>query len=86
MAESGLPGYEFDSWIGVLGPAGIPKAAVAELGAAMAVVMKDPAVLDRLNKQGVEPKYLGPDAFGALLRDNFARMAQVVKMSGARIE
>ena len=54
--------------------------------AAMAAVMKDPSVLHRLNKQGVEPKYLGPDAFAALLRDNFAKMAQVVKASGARID
>ena len=86
VAESGLPGYEFDSWIGVLGPAGIPKATLDQLGAAMAAVMKDPAVLDRLNKQGVEARYLGPDAFGALLADNFAKMARVVKASGARIE
>ena len=86
VAESGLPGYEFDSWIGVLGPAAIPKATVEQLGAAMAAVMKDPSVLDRLNKQGVEPKYLGPEAFGALLRDNFDKMARVVKASGARID
>jgi tripartite-type tricarboxylate transporter receptor subunit TctC len=86
VAESGLPGYDFDSWIGVLGPAGIPKASVGELAAAMAKVMKDAAVLERLNKQGVEPKYLGPEDFGALLRENFAKMAKVVKASGARID
>jgi tripartite-type tricarboxylate transporter receptor subunit TctC len=86
VAESGLPGYQFDSWIGVLGPAGIPKATVDQLGAAMATLMKDQAVLDRLNKQGVEPKFLGPEAFGALLRENFAKMAKVVKASGARID
>src|SRR5919108_837067 len=45
VAESGLPGYAFDSWLGVLGPAGIPKRTIAELAAAMAKVMKDPAVL-----------------------------------------
>ena len=86
VAESGLPGYEFDSWIGVLGPAGIPKSVVDQLGAGMASVMKDPAVLERLNKQGVEPRYLAPAAFGALLRDNYARMAKVVQASGARID
>jgi tripartite-type tricarboxylate transporter receptor subunit TctC len=86
VAESGLAGYDFDSWLGVLGPAGIPRATLAELASAMAVVMKDPAVLDRLGKQGVEPKYLGPEAFGALLAENFTKMARVVKASGARIE
>jgi tripartite-type tricarboxylate transporter receptor subunit TctC len=86
VAESGLPGYAFDSWIGVLGPAGMPKSSVDQLGAAMAVVMKDPAVLERLNRQGVEPRYLGPAAFGALLKDHHARMQTVVQASGARID
>ena len=86
VGEGGLADYEFDSWIGVLGPAGIPGPAVGELAAAMAVVMKDPAVLERLNRQGVEPKYLAPEAFGALLRDNFDKMAKVVKAAGARID
>jgi tripartite-type tricarboxylate transporter receptor subunit TctC len=86
VAESGLPGYDFDSWLGVLGPAGIPSATVGELASAMASVLKDPAVLDRLNKQGVEVKYLGPGPFGALLAENFTKMARVVKASGARIE
>jgi tripartite-type tricarboxylate transporter receptor subunit TctC len=86
VGEGGLADYEFDSWIGVLGPAGIPGPVVGELAAAMAVVMKDPAVLERLNRQGVEPKYLAPEAFGALLRDNFDKMAKVVKAAGARID
>jgi tripartite-type tricarboxylate transporter receptor subunit TctC len=86
VGESGLPGYEFDSWIGVLGPAGLPKPTVGELAGAMATVMKDPAVLERLNRQGVEPEYLGPEAFGALLDDNLDKMAKVVKAAGARIE
>ncbi len=86
VGEGGLADYEFDSWIGVLGPAGIPKPAVGELAAAMAAVMKDPAVLERLNRQGVEPKYLGPEAFGALLHDSFDKMAKVVKAAGARID
>jgi tripartite-type tricarboxylate transporter receptor subunit TctC len=86
VGEGGLADYEFDSWIGVLGPAGIPAPAVGELAAAMAVVMKDPAVLERLNRQGVEPKYLAPEPFGALLRENFDKMAKVVKAAGARID
>lgn len=86
VTESGLSGYEFDSWIGVLGPAGIPKGMLEQLEAAMAAVMKEPAVLERLNKQGVEPRYLGPARFGALLKDNYARMAKVVQASGARID
>ena len=86
IAESGVPGYEFDSWLGLLGPAGIPVSIVERINTAVAGLLKDPVILDRLAKQGVEPKALSPEAFNALLRADFAKMARVVKASGARIE
>jgi len=86
LAESGAAGYEFDSWLGLLGPAGMPKAVVEQLNAAMATLLKDPRILERLARQGIEPRALGPDAFNALLREDFVKMARVVKISGARID
>jgi len=86
IAESGVPGYEFDSWLGLLGPAGIPVSTVERINAAVAGLLKDPVILDRLAKQGIEPKALSPDAFNALLRADFAKMARVVKASAARVE
>ncbi len=86
LAESGAAGYEFDSWLGLLGPAGMPKAVVDQLNAAMATLLKDPRILERLARQGIEPRPLSPDAFNALLREDFAKMARVVKISGARID
>ena len=86
LDESGAAGYEFDSWLGLLGPAGMPKAVVEQLNAAMATLLKDPRILERLARQGIEPRALSPDAFNALLRADFAKMARVVKISGARID
>jgi len=86
LAESGAAGYEFDSWLGLLGPAGMPKAVVEQLNAAMATLLKDPRILERLARQGIEPRALSPDAFNALLRADFPKMARVVKISGARID
>ena len=86
VAESGLPGYQFDSWLGLLGPAGMPRPVVEQINAAMATLLKDPVILDRLAKQGVEPQAMSPEAFGSLLRADFAKMARVVKISGARID
>jgi tripartite-type tricarboxylate transporter receptor subunit TctC len=86
LAESGAASYEFDSWLGLLGPAGMPKAVVDQLNAAMATLLKDPLILERLARQGIEPRPLSPDAFNALLRADFAKMARVVKISGARID
>jgi tripartite-type tricarboxylate transporter receptor subunit TctC len=86
IAESGVPGYEFDSWLGLLGPAGIPVSTVERINAAVAALLKDTVILDRLAKQGIEPQALSPEAFNALLRADFAKMARVVKASGARVE
>jgi tripartite-type tricarboxylate transporter receptor subunit TctC len=86
IAESGVPGYEFDSWLGLLGPAGMPKATVDQINLAVAALLREPVILDRLAKQGIEPQALSPEAFDALLRADFAKMASVVKASGARVE
>jgi len=84
--ESGVPSYSFDSWIGILGPAGIPRATVDAINAAMGKLLKDPVILERLDKQGVVPQAMTPDAYAELLRGDFAKMAKVVKVSGARID
>jgi tripartite-type tricarboxylate transporter receptor subunit TctC len=81
-----LPGYEFDSWLGLLGPAGMPRQAAEEIDAAMHKLLKDPVILDRLAKQGVDPRPLSVEEFNALLRADFQKMARVVKASGARID
>ena len=86
VAESGLPDYVFDSWLGLLGPAGMPRSVVDSINAAMARLLQNPVILDRLAKQGVEPKAMSPEAFGTLLRADFAKMARVVKISGAHID
>lgn len=86
IAESGLPGYEFDSWFGLLAPAATPKPIVEQVNAAVAKLLKDPAVLERLARQGIEPQALSSDEFNRLLRADFEKMAKVVKASGARID
>ncbi len=86
LAESGLPGYEFDSWFGLLGPAGVSKAEAERINNAMGVLLKSPVILERLDKQGIEPRALTPDAFAQFLKADYVRMAQVVKASGAKVE
>jgi tripartite-type tricarboxylate transporter receptor subunit TctC len=86
IAESGLPGYEFDSWFGLLGPAATPAAEATRINTAMAKLLKDPVILERLDKQGIEPKAMSNADFSKLLAADYVRMAQVVKASGAKIE
>jgi tripartite-type tricarboxylate transporter receptor subunit TctC len=86
VAESGVPGYAFDSWIALLAPVQTPKATIDAVNGAVDKLLRDTSVLDRLAKQGVEPRAMTPDALNALLREDFQRMARVVKASGARID
>jgi len=86
IAEAGLPGYQFDSWIGLLAAAGTPKATVEQMNGAVGELLRDPVILDRLAKQGVEPLALSPEAFARLLEGDFARMGGIVKAAGARID
>ena len=86
VAESGVPGYVFDSWLGLLAPAATPRPVVEHINAAMEKLLREPVVLERLAKQGIEPQALSVEAFNALLREDFAKMAKVVKASGARID
>ena len=63
-----------------------PRPLVEQITAALAGLLRDPVILGRLAKQGIEPQALSPEAFGALLREDFAKMARVVKASGAKID
>ena len=84
--EGGVAGYTFDSWMGLLGPAGMAKPTVDAINAAVAKLLKDPLILERLDKQGMVPQAMTPEAFGELLGKDYENMARVVKLSGARID
>jgi tripartite-type tricarboxylate transporter receptor subunit TctC len=86
VAESGVPGFKFDSWFGVLGPATMPKAEVDKLNAALNKVLSDPVVQERLTKLGVEPGTLSVADFNKLLAADWETSGALVKASGARIE
>ena len=86
IAESGLPGYQFDSWFGLLGPAATPAADINRVNAAMGKLLKDPVILERLDKQGIEPAFMNNADFARLLAQDYERMAKVVRASGAKVE
>jgi len=86
LAESGVPGYQFDSWFGLLGPAAVPASEANRINAAISKLLKDPVILERLDKQGIEPRDMSNADFGKLLAADYVRMAQVVKASGAKLD
>ena len=86
VAESGLPGYAFDSWLGLLAPAGTPPAEVERINAAVRKVLADPVVQERLARVGVEAATLPAAEFQQLLRDDAEAAGRTVRAAGVRIE
>ncbi|RYX89006.1 MAG: tripartite tricarboxylate transporter substrate binding protein [Comamonadaceae bacterium] len=85
-AEAGVPGYKFDSWIGLLAPAGTPRAEVDKLNAAVQKALSDPAVQQRFANLGVEMGPMGVDEFARLLQADYVNAGVIVKASGAKVE
>lgn len=86
VAEGGVPGYKFDSWIGLLAPAALPKAELEKINAAVQKVLATPAVQERLTRLGIEYAPMPATDFQKLLADDWDAGAALVKASGARIE
>lgn len=86
VAESGLPGYAFTSWMGLLAPAATPVKTLDSIQSAMATVLKDPVVIERLTKQGLEIDILSNAQFADILQKSDLQMADVVKKSGAKVQ
>ena len=84
MKEAGVEGVEVPLWFGLLAPTGTPREAIAALAAAVARVAKDPDMRKRLEEQGGEPVGGTPEEFAALLSEEVAKWAEVVKVSGAK--
>lgn len=80
--ESGLPGFEFVSWFGLLAPAGTPPAVVEKINAAVNKVIAMPEVKERLDKHGIESGYLGVNGFNKLFLSDHELMSRIVKDSG----
>jgi tripartite-type tricarboxylate transporter receptor subunit TctC len=86
IAEAGLPGYAADSWFGFLAPAATPKDIIALLNRTLVALLGEPALINRLSAQGLEPTASTPDALAEHLRSEIAKWTPIVKASGARPE
>jgi len=86
MKEAGVEGVEVVVWYGVLAPAGTPRDIVQELAEGIQRATRDADVRKRMLEQGAEPVGSTPEEFTKLLREEVARWAEVVKISGARAD
>lgn len=86
LAESGLPGYEFMSWYGVLAPRATPHDRVVALNGHLRNSLLVPDTSERLTRMGFDIIGGTPENFGRHLRSELAKWAKVVKETGLKAE
>ena len=82
VAESGVPGFDFDSWTGYLAPAGTPKEIIVKLHADITRTLGLPEVRDKLTALGFDLAGGTPEAFVTLIRNDIARFGKLIKAAG----
>jgi tripartite-type tricarboxylate transporter receptor subunit TctC len=84
--EQGFDGFDIDSWIGIYAPAGTPAAAVQAWTAALREVTAMPDVAARLTGYGFEPLGNTPEQFVQRYRQDYPRIAELIKAAGVTAE
>ena len=86
IAESGLPGFDYNLWIGMYAPAGTPAEIVDKINADVARAVATPEVKERLAALGAEPMQMTPAEFHKFMRDEMEDGAKVVKAAGIKAQ
>ena len=81
-----MPGFEVNSWYGMMAPAGTPKAIVQLLQRETAKALKAPEVNERLRAAGLDPVGNTPEEHAAQLRADLERWAKVAKTAKIKID
>ena len=86
VAESGLPGYEAAQWYGLFAPAGLPKAVAARIEKDVELLLENKALRAGLIQRGAEMVYGNSRQFTAVVQQDIAKWAKVVKETGVRAD
>lgn len=86
VAEAGVPGFEWDSWTGLITSSKTPRPIVATLNRAIARVLSLPDVQQRLNAIGMEPMPSTASDFDRMIADQLAMIAAVAQQAGIKAQ
>jgi tripartite-type tricarboxylate transporter receptor subunit TctC len=86
IAESGVPGFRFYGWNGVIAPRGTSRAVVVKFNRVMNEALDSAEVRKRFLALGEEPAGGTPEDFGKLIREDYEKMGKLVKTAGIKAE
>ena len=86
IAESGLPGFDVTQWMGILAPAGTPRAIVDQIYKVVVAGVKQPDVIERFSALGADPLCNTPNDFAALVASDVKKWSEVVRVAKLKID
>ncbi len=84
VAESGLPGFQFESWFTMMVPAGTPKPIIDRLHAEIVKALQDPGVIAQLKAQSLTPRGSTPEELATATRAQLSRYATAMAAAGIK--
>jgi len=85
IAEAALPGYKYESWFGMLAPAGTPPAILTQVSQDIAQVLKMPDMIEKLTTFGSIPAPNSPAQFDAIIKSDTERYGKVLRDAGVAV-
>lgn len=85
VAEAGVAGFEWSTWTSIMVPAKTPQSIVEKLNASAIAALKDDDVRAKLTALGVVPNGNSPEQFKANLARDYAKMSEIIKSAGIKI-
>ena len=86
IQECGVPGFNISTWYGLFLPANTPADIVARLNGAITKALRSDVLKQRVAKLGGQAAPCSPEEFTALIKEELAKYAEIVKVSGARVD
>jgi tripartite-type tricarboxylate transporter receptor subunit TctC len=85
-AEAGFPQYISESWFGVIAPRALPKQLITRLNADLVSVLKEPAIQEKIVRQGAEARPSTPEQFAKMQRDEYVELGALIKEIGMKAQ
>lgn len=85
LTESGVTGYSYAAWNGIVAPAATPPAVIQRLHTEFSKAMAHPAVRAKLGSLGFNLVGAGPQEFGELIRNDVQRLGRLVRDAGIQV-
>src|SRR6476619_1733461 len=86
VEEAGVPGYEYHTWFGLWAPRATPQPVIEKLHAGVKKALADPTIQQRIAATAGEPSHMALKDIEPFVKTEIAKLAEVVKRAGIKVE